>query len=150
MRTPVVLLLSIAVMLSGCDWAKEKTKESIHKAGEIAAKTGSEFADGVKEGVKESFANIVVVSDSLSKAGVQVGRVIIKGTDSTSDNLVSVYLIFSRDYEGKLLAKALDENGSEFGRAKVFVSAKADDAKYLDFEFDPRTNIDRTDKVVIQ
>lgn len=145
-----LLLFSIGLLFSGCDWAKEKTKDSIHKAGEIAAKTGSEFADGVKEGVTESFSNVVMVSDALSKAGVQVGRVIIKGTDSTTDNLVSVYLIFSKDYDGRLLAKAIDADGTEFGRSKVLVSAKADDAKFIDFVFDPRTNIDRNDKVTIE
>lgn len=149
MKTFLKLTTVFIVFLSACNWAKEKTKESIHKTGEIVAKTGSEFADGIKEGVNESFSNIIKLSDSLGRSGIKLGKVLITGTDSTSDNIVTAYIIFEKGYEGKLIAKAFDENGVEFGRASVMVTAEPDDAKYYDFQFDHRTNIDRNDKVVI-
>jgi len=144
-----VLIFSIAIFGS-CNWAKDKAKQTIHKGGEIVGKAGSEMADGVKDGVEETFKNLVEVSPALSGKGIEVGKIIISGTDSSSDNIVSVYIIFHSKFDGKIMAKAVNKDKTEFGRSTLTITAEANDAKYFDFVFDKRTNLDRSDKVVLE
>lgn len=64
------IILLLTVSLCSCNWAKEKTKDTVNKTGEVVAKAGSEFADGVAKGVEKTFQNKVVVSDKLAKQGL--------------------------------------------------------------------------------
>lgn len=52
-----------------------------------------------------------------------------------------MYTIFKQDYNGKLLVRALDKDNLEVGRATKTVNYKADQAEYIEFEFDKRTPI---------
>lgn len=150
MKGLIICCLMMAVGFGSCNWAKEKTKDTLHKGGEIIAKAGSEVADGVRTGIDESFTNLVKLSSALTSNGLTVGRVLVAGTDSTTDNQVSVYIIFEKAFDGVILARVLDKNGLEFGRAKQQVTVAAGDAKFVEFIFDPRTNIDKGDQVILQ
>jgi hypothetical protein len=132
-----------------CNWAKDKAKKGVNKTGEVVAEAGSEFADGVRKGVDEAFSNAISLDEPLKAKGLTLGRTMVKGTDSSSDNIVTAYFIFEKDFKGKLTAKAVDDKGLEFGRASVTITATTGDAGYYDFIFDNRTNIDRKDKVII-
>jgi hypothetical protein len=46
--------------------------------------------------------------------------------------------------------KVLDAEGLELGRTKVLVKGEPGDAKFVDFVFDTRTNIDRDNKIVME
>ena len=72
------------------------------------------------------------------------------GTDSTTDNIVSVYLIFDKHFSGILTAKAIHNNGLEFGRTSMDIVADSGQAKFVDFVFDKRTDIDRNDRVTLE
>ncbi len=143
-------LCSAGLFLGACNWTKEKARETIHKSGEIVGKAGSEAADGIRKGVQESFANLVELSPAFQRKGLTVGRVMVSGTDSSTDNIVSVYLIFDSSYAGKITARAVDENNLEFGRAGLSVNVASGVAQYMDFVFDRRTNIDRGDKIFLE
>lgn len=54
-RNVVLVAAGVSLMLSSCDWAKDKAKGAIHKSGEIVGKAGSEFGSGVYKGVKKTF-----------------------------------------------------------------------------------------------
>ena len=142
------LFIILVFTTLSCNWAKQKTKETVNKAGEVAAKAGSEFADGVKKGVEKTFTNEVILSDHLKKNGVHTGKIIISGTDSTSDNIASVYLIFDATFDENISVKLLNEEGVEYGRTSVKISAQKNEAKYIDFVFDKRTNIDSKGKLI--
>lgn len=70
------------------------------------------------------------------------GKIIIRSTDSTTDNILSVYMIFDNDIHQKITAKVFNEAGQEYGRARLDIKGDKGDANYLDFAFDKRTNID--------
>lgn len=140
----------ILVILSSCNWAKDKAKETVNKTGEIVAKTGSEFVNGVAKGVEKTFTNVVELSPALVAKGLKTGKIIINSTDSTSDNILSVYFIFDNDFSATVVAKVLDENGVEYGRTKSVIAGKKSDAQYFDFNFDKRTNIDSKGKIVFE
>lgn len=149
------LIKSISVFILilcfvSCNWAKDKARDTIHKGGEIVGKAGAEAADGVRKGVEKSFANLVEATLELASKGIELGRIIVNGTDSTSDNIVSVYIIFHNDFKSKVVARAIDENKNEFGRTTMEITAAANEAKYFDFVFDRRTNLDRNDKIILE
>ena len=149
MRFYLTILFLASIFLISCDWAKDKAKKGVNKTGEAVAEAGSEFADGVRKGVNESFSNIVSLDSSLKEKGLTLGRTTVKGTDSSSDNILTIYIIFEKDFKGKLTARAMDDKGLEFGRASITITSAAGEAGYHDFIFDKRTNIDRDDKIVI-
>lgn len=135
-----ILVVSIIIFAS-CNWFKEKTKQTVNKTGEVVAQTGSEFVDGVSKGVEKSFKNDLLISDGLQQKGLKAGKVLIIGSDTSTDNIVSAYLIFDNDFSQRLTVKVFDEDGKEYGRASKEIKAQKGDAKYFDFVFDKRTNI---------
>lgn len=137
-----LFVISILMLGISCNWAKDKATDAANKTGEAVAKTGSEFADGVARGIQKTFSNEVIVSDNLKTNGLSTGKIIIAGTDSTTDNILSAYLIFAKDFNQQLSIKVFDEQGLEYGRANQLITAKSGEAKYVDFVFDKRTNID--------
>ena len=52
---------------------------------------------------------------------------------------MSLYIIFNKDFNGKVILKALDENNLEVGRSVVSVNGKTNKASYINFPFDDKT-----------
>lgn len=146
--TPVFLI--IVIPFFSCNWAKEKAKETVNKTGEIVAKTGSEFVNGVDKGVQKTFSNQLTLSEDLIKKGIKTGRINILSGDSARDNIISVYLIFENDFKQIVTVKVVDENNLEYGRTTQSVTGKKGEGKYVDFTFDKRTNIDSKGKMIFE
>jgi len=144
------VLMTAGMLLFSCNWAKEKTKASVNKAGEVVAKAGSEFADGVSKGIEKTFENNVEVAQQLKEQGLAIGKITIHGTDSSTDNVLSTYLIFNKDFERDILVKVFTADGKEYGRCKAHIKGSKDDARYMDFTFDSRTNIAGRGKFVFE
>ena len=145
----LIIFFVIVSLLSSCNWARKKTKETVNKSGEIVAKTGSEFVDGMSRGIEKTFENEVVISKELKAAGMETGRILILGTDTTTDNILSVYIIFNDDFNREVGVKAFDDNDKEYGRVRTLVAGQKDDARYVDFVFDARTNLDGTGRLLV-
>ena len=133
-----------------CDWAKKKTKETVNKTGEVVAKTGSEFVNGVSRGIEKTFQNDVVFPDQLKMKGLKTGKIIIHGTDSTTDNILTTYLIFDSNLDQDITIKVISDEGQEYGRATQHITGQKGEAKYFDFVFDKRTNIDSKGKLLFE
>ena len=145
-----VMLLLISVILCSCNWAKHKAKDTVNKSGEIVAKAGSEFADGVSKGVEKTFESEVKFSDPLIKKGLKSGKILINSSDSATDNILTAYLIFDNDIDQVVTIKVFNESGQEYGRVTQAVKGTKGEAKYLDFVFDKRTNLDGKSKITIE
>jgi hypothetical protein len=144
------LLIIIAITVTSCNWAANKTKHAVNKTGEVVAKAGSEFVQGASKGVEQTFRNEVVLSDALERAGLSTGKITINSTDSSTDNILTAYLIFQNDFDRKVRVRVLDDAGQEYGRTTQTIKGTAGEAKYIDFVFDKRTNIDSKGKVVFE
>lgn len=144
------LLIVFTMTFVSCNWAKRKTKETVNKTGEMVAKTGSEFVDGVAKGVEKTFQNQVVISEQLKRQGLQTGKIIISSTDSSTDNVLTTYLIFNDNFDQNVTIKVLNEQDQEYGRATQNLKGQKGEAKYIDFVFDKRTNIDGKGKLVFE
>ena len=142
--------LALVLITSSCNWAKDKAKETVNKAGEVAGKAGSEFASGVAKGVENTFREKVTISNELKRKGLQTGKIIINSADSATDNILSVYFIFDDNFSRSVTIKVFSEEDQEYGRTTQNVSGKKGEAKYVDFVFDKRTNIDGKGKLFFE
>ena len=144
------LLIMLTLALASCHWAKQKTKETVNKTGEVVAKAGSEFVNGVSKGIEKTFQNEVVFSEPLRRQGLKSGKIIIHGTDSSADNILTTYLILDENFDHNVTIRVISDEGQEYGRATQHISGQKGDAKYVDFIFDKRTNIDGRGKLLFE
>ena len=143
----LILFTCLFFILLSCDKVKETTKETINKGGEVVGKASTEFIEGVSEGVDKTLACDIVVSENLKKKGIETGKYSIENGSNGEKNKISIYLIFNQDFKGEIWSKVSDKSGLESGRSKLNVNAKANEAKFFDFEFDPRTKIEVKSKI---
>ncbi|OQP44430.1 hypothetical protein A4H97_08600 [Niastella yeongjuensis] len=136
------LIVGLGLITASCNWAKEKTKETVNKTGEVVGKASSEFVNGVAKGVEKTFENEVKFSDQLTKQGLAAGKIVIHSSEHHSDDIISAYLIFNNNFDHEITIKVFSPQGQEYGRVHQKVKGKKGDAFYVDFEFDSRTNID--------
>lgn len=144
------ILIILSFTFFSCNQAKQKAKETVHKAGEVVSKAGSEFVDGVSKGIEKTFQNQIVISEQLKKQGIKTGKILINGSDSTTDNILTPYLIFDDNFDQSITIKVISAEGQEYGRVTQQVTGKKGEAKYVDFTFDKRTNIDSKGKLIFE
>ena len=153
MRLPsriVLLALPATLIVSSCGQLKEKTKETANKAAETAAKAGSEVVDGASKGIEKAFSNELVVSPALKEKGLQVGKTSTRSSANGTDDIITAYLIFNNDLKQIITVKVFTADGTEYGRTSIEVAGAKGEAKYVDFTFDPRTNIDGRGKITFE
>ena len=146
----LVVLVLTSVILISCNWAKEKTKNAITKTGEAVGKTGSEFGSAVYNGVKKTFDNKIQISEELTKAGLEIGEVLINSTDTTANNVLTIYTIFNKNLDETIRIKVINESGKEYGRVSENIKGEKGDARYIDFTFDSRVNIGSKGSISIE
>jgi hypothetical protein len=139
-----ISLLSIIFLFLSCgENIKEKAQETLNKGGEVVGETATEVLEGMREGMDQSLECDLVLSEELIKAGVSKGKFeVVSDSLGGSNNILTAYLIFNKDFSDTLYAKAYSKKDLEVGRSLVVVSAKAGDAGYYDFKFDKRTYIE--------
>lgn len=141
-------LLLAASLLNSC--SSGDVKEKINKAGDVTGQVVGEFASGVSSGVKKAFDVNVQLTDDLKRKGLVFGKTSVSSDKVGEDNLLTVYIIFNQDFSGSITSKAFDNKGLEMGRVKLDISGKKDEAKFIEFHFDKRTNIDNDSKLTIE
>ena len=124
-----MLPLFVCSLLAGCKGKDENTAE---RAGQAVGAAVTDFASGVTQGVDEKLAVNVELSPQCAEAGL---------TKTVANSIApekgfTVYILAKQPYVGQLVARAVNEAGSEVGRSKVDVEFAADDAQYVKFLFD--------------
>ncbi|MEP7318515.1 MAG: hypothetical protein ABI921_07230 [Panacibacter sp.] len=143
--------LTILIFFSvACNSAKEKAKDAITKAGETVGQSTTEFAKGVSEGVDKSLGSEIQLAPTLIEKGIKTGKCIISGSPGSGDNVLSLYIIFVKDFKQEISVKINDSKGLEYGRLKQIISGKAGEARFIDFVFGERTNIESKSKFIIE
>ena len=142
------MLLCSFLVLSSCN--SSTIKEKINQAGDVAGQTAGEFIEGASKGVQKAFDVKVELSESLKSKGIELGKSTVSSDSLGTDNLLSQYVIFNQDFSGTLTARVFDSNEKEMGRSAVDVTGKRNEARYLDFRFDPRTNIDSKCRLAVE
>lgn len=146
----LILLAAAMLAFASCNSFKEKSKHTINKAGEVVGNAGSEFADGMRKGVEKTFSNPIELSPALIAKGLQTGKIIVSSSDSGTDNVVSAYVIFNGDIDQSVTMKLFSDDRQEFGRVTQTIKGTKGEARYIDFTFDKRTNIDSKGKITVE
>lgn len=146
----IILIFMILTLLVSCGRVKEKAKGTINKSGETVGKAATEFFEGVSEGVDKTLQCELSLSESLQNAGLRTGKFSIENAEDGTNNQLTVYLIFDKNFKSSVTAKAFDKSGLEVGRAKIDITGKATEAGYFDFIFDKRSYIEVRSKIVLE
>jgi hypothetical protein len=125
-------------------------KKKINEAGDAAGQVAGEFASGVSNGVEKAFEVKVLPTSSLTNQGISLGKTQVSSDSAGNDNLLVIYMIFGQDFKGPVMARAFDSKGLEMGRCKLEISGKKDEAQYIEFHFDKRTDIDNDTKLTLE
>ena len=143
-------LLVCLLMLSLAACNSSSVKEKLNKAGDIAGQATGEFAQGVEKGIKKAFDVNIQLPENLREKGITFGKSTVSNDSTGTDNLLTVYVIFNRGFSGTLTARAFDNNDKEMGRATVQVDGKENEARFVEFHFDRRTNIDNDSRLILE
>ncbi|KUJ61529.1 hypothetical protein AR687_12680 [Flavobacteriaceae bacterium CRH] len=133
----------------------EGAGKALSEEGKAAAKSASkgigDVIKGMNSGVNESINTSKVIADpSFTVNFDECKAEKIYGADAEKHKKVTIYLIAKKDFKGKILLKAFDEDKKEIGRSSLEVSIEKDDAKYVDFVFDERTHLLQTEYFTIK
>lgn len=141
----VIIAIAALALCSSCN-IKDNAKKAINKTGETVGKVGSEFADGVADGVNTTFKSTLTLSDDIQKQGLSSGKLNI----DHGAHKVSIYLIFNNDYSDTVTAKVFDKEWVEYGRCKAYIKGNKGDAQFFDFQFDNRTDFEMNSNIVLE
>lgn len=150
MRSSIVPVCLLAVGMSACHWAGEKTKDALNKGGEFAGSAATEVIEGVTTGVEETWSVDVRLSDALMKKGLAIGRTEVENDSAGRANRLVIYLSTTSTFNDTLTATAFDQGGVEMGRTQLPLQLKAGSADYHAFVFQSRTDLERKSRVEIK
>jgi hypothetical protein len=124
-------MAAAVVLVVGCG---KKDESLAKKAGGKVGEVLTDFAAGVGKGVDKQMLVNVELTPAVTQAGITktVAKSLAMGA---STNGFTVYLVAGRALKGQLVAKALNKEDQEVGRAVVAVEFAAEDAKYVTFVF---------------
>lgn len=143
----VLLFLLACYTQTSCDRIKDTTKQTINKSGEVVGQTATEFIQGVSEGVDKTLQCKMTFADILKQSGISSGKFSINSDENGHRNKLSVYFIFEKDFSGFITAKVFDKDNMEYGRSKIEVQVKAGEAKYVEFNFDAKCDIESKSEI---
>ena len=148
MKNKVLIILTLAFFTFACNHTK--TTDKINTVGDATGKVLGEFVEGVSTGISEAFDIKIDLPKNLTDKGISLGKCTVNSDSVGTDNLLSVYIIFNNDFNGTITAKAFDSKDQEMGRAILTLDGKKNEAKYFDFHFDARTNLDSNSKITLE
>lgn len=129
----VLMGLSVA-LLAACKKEPEVPKPSVsQRAGAAVGGAATDFISGLGAGVDEKMKVATEFDASFASHGLEA--TIGKGR-SMGTNLAAIYVVAGdTPFKGKVVAKALDQDGKEIGRAQTELELAADDATYVTMTF---------------
>jgi len=117
-----IVVMALALGLVAC---KDDTSVS-QKAGSAISGTAADFVAGLGEGVDKKMHVTLQADPGLAAQGLTVTLGKSRGMGSKD---AAVYVVADKAFKGKLVARALDAEGTEIGRASAEEEFAADDAR---------------------
>ena len=141
----------LALSLSACDRVKHGAKETLRKTSETVGQSATVVADGLATGAQREAAQ-TRLSPALRARGMRLGKYFVASDDSVRVGRpqLSLYIIFERTFRDTVRVRLLDNNGVEYGRSRILVVGKADDARPLPVRFDPHAHFELGTQVVVE
>ena len=131
-RMGITVMILLGALLTGCG---KKGDSLADRAGESVGRHVTEFTKGVGKGIDQKMMVEVSLRPEVQALGLTNTIAKSLGLDPSKKG-ISVYFIASQSVSTTLVARALNSDGLEIGRAKKQVTMEKDDAGYVTFEFD--------------
>jgi hypothetical protein len=145
-----ILILSVSLVACNGDTVKTKAENTVTNTGKLLGRGSAKFFKGVREGVDKTLNCQIELSENLKNSGLSTGKFFISQSKGASDNVLTVYLLFDRTINKKVSIRVYDRKGREYGRTSTVVEGNAGEANYIDFVFDPRTEIEAKSKFTLE
>jgi hypothetical protein len=129
----ILLLFISAALLTSCS---KQSQENVQKAGDAVGQGSAIFFHALVDGVDKVLQCPIDIDPVLVAKGIALGNDKVSSFSTVGRNVLTLYIIFNKDFNDKILVKVYDSDGHEYGRASQTISAKQGDAKYIDFTFD--------------
>lgn len=144
----VLILITIICLNLSCrtDSGNEKLANASKNVGQSAAKVVS----GLKTGIEKVTKINIELSENLKTRGLSLGKTKLDSKNGGRHNMLNVYVIFDKKINKNVVVKVYNNQNEEIGRTKSLIAGDAGEAKYIDFIFDKRTNIDRDYKIIME
>ncbi|MBN1952806.1 MAG: hypothetical protein JW801_16505 [Bacteroidales bacterium] len=144
------LFLSATVLIILLSCSTDTVKKKVNKAGQIAGSVTGEFVEGASKSIEDAFNVQLEINGNLKAKGLEFGKCMVSDDSTGEDNLLTAYVIFNKDFNDTLIAKAFDDHSLEMGRAFLPVKGTENETRYLEFHFDKHTNIDSDSRLTIE
>jgi hypothetical protein len=120
------------LFLSACGKSDETLAE---KGGKEIGEGLGNLVTGMAAGIDETMTVSFVLSEEMTKKGLNgtVAKTVLGVNDGKA---LAFYLTSENKLSLTLMAKALNKDGLEIGRAKTNVDFDLEDGKYVEFTFD--------------
>jgi hypothetical protein len=142
-----LLVATKAKLIKG---AGEALKQEGKEAASVVTEGTGELVKGVGTGFDKSLGQVkLAVHQELGPKGIGATRA-ARGEKVAGAHAITVYVTLDKPYSGPLELRAYDSANLEIGRTKVTVDEKESTAKYVDFQFDPRTPLLTADHVELR
>ena len=140
MKKTIIFAALLAVLFVGCG----KGDELADKIGQKIGEATTAAAKGMAKGIDEQLKVTAELSQTLQYEGLSM-------TTSTlgKEKTVSLYLTAKKEFKGTLLAKAMNKEGNEIGRATADVEFAVDDAKYVNLKFPTEMDTQLAEKYTV-
>jgi hypothetical protein len=150
MKAKFSILFIFLCITFACNNIKNKTKEAIKETGQAVGSSTTEFINAVSEGIDKALNCELLISKQLIDKGLSTGKFKIENTEKDIKNKLSIYFIYKNDLNINITISISDSKGLEYGRINQRISGKANNAGFVDFIFDKRTNIESKSIIKIE
>jgi hypothetical protein len=151
MKRIFLLLACGGLLTTACDRVKHKAKETLRKTSETVGQSATVVADGLATGAQREAAQIVL-SSALQAQGLRLGKSFVASADSIRAGRpqLALYIIFERAFRDTVRVRLLDNQGAEYGRSRVLLQGKPDEAHQVPVHFAPNTNFELGTKAIVE
>ncbi|MBO2007788.1 hypothetical protein [Hymenobacter negativus] len=130
---------------------KHKAKETLRETSETVGQSATVVADGLATGAQRAAAQ-TSLSAALQARGLRLGKSFVASDDSARAGRpqLLLYVIFERAFQDTVRVRLLDNQGTEYGRSRLLLQGKADDARPFPVRFEPHLHFELGTQVVVE
>lgn len=145
--TAAILLFGLA----GCNRDRQKSPETLRPTSETGAQPATVVADGLATGAQREAAQ-TRLSAALQARGLRLGKSFVTSEDSVRAGRpqLALYVIFERTFRDTVRVRLLDNQGAEYGRSRVLVQGRAEEARPFPVYFNSHLHFELGTQVVVE
>lgn len=151
-----LLFLVLLASLTACDRVKDVAKTTVRKTGEVVGTSATVLADGVATGAGRA-AMHAELSAGLRERGLQLGQLTTgeapapdAGNAAPAPKRLTLYIVFNQAFADTVMVKLFNSEKQEYGRRRLYLAGRRDEARPVDVDFDPRTGFELGTRVVVE